>query len=232
MKSLKYCVIGLGYFGYNLAIGLSEAGAEVLAIDNHQEKIDEISEKVTHAVCMDSVDKKTLLSLGIDEMDAVIIAIGGDFESSLLTTAYLQDMGIKKIYSRITSKVHERILKLMNVHEILVPEADAAEQLKNRLILPGLIESYKISKEYGVFEIPVPKKFIGKTILEASIREEYNLNIVTIKRIKRKISLPGLKSDDETKAIGVPKPDEKFEEGDILALFGRDKDIKNLIEML
>lgn len=227
---MRYCVIGLGYFGYNLAISLSKAGAEVLAIDNHQEKIDEISSKVTSAICMDSKDKKTLASLGLEDMDAVIVAIGHDFEGSLLTTAHLQDIGIKNIYNRRTSKVHERLLRLMNVHEVLVPEADAAEQLKNRLMIPGLIESFKLSSDYGVYEIDTPHVFIGKTLIEINLRSDFKLNLITIKRKKADKTIFSKKKSELYTVIGVPKPDEIIEEGDVLVLFGRDKDIKNLLE--
>ena len=224
---MKYCVIGLGYFGYHLAVRLSKAGAEVIAIDNHQEKVDEISEKVVTAVCMDSTDKKTLASLGLEEMDAVIVAIGGDFEGSLLTTAHLQDLGIKKIYNRRTSKVHERILNLMDIHEILLPEAEAAEQLKNRLMMPGLLESFKLSSDYGIYEIV---KFVGQTLVQTNLREDYKLNLVTIKRKKPGQNLFGTVKSDNSIVIGVPKPDEVINVGDILVLFGKDKDIKNLLE--
>jgi trk system potassium uptake protein TrkA len=227
---MKYCVIGLGYFGYNLAISLSKAGAEVLVIDNHQDKIDDISNKVTTAICMDSTDKRTLASLGLDEMDAVIVAIGGDFEGSLLTTAHLQDLGIKKIYNRRTSKVHERILNLMDVHEILVPEADAAEQLKNRLMMPGLIESFKLSSDFGVYEIEAPKMFIGKTLIDTNLRSDYKLNLVTIKRKNTEKKIFKSKKAEKYIVIGVPKPDEIILDGDILVLFGQDKDIKDLLE--
>jgi len=229
MKNIKLCVIGLGYFGYHLAVSLSKAGAEVLAIDNHQDKVDEISDKVTHAVCLDSTDKRVLQSLGLEEMDAVIIAIGEGFESSIMTTAHLQEFGIKRIYNRVTSKVHERLLNLMDIHELLWPEAEAAEQLKNRLMIPGIIESFKISNDYGVFEITAPKSFVGQTILETNLRKDYNLNLVTIKRMAAK-GIFGLGSNTNDNVIGVPKPDEVIKENDILVLFGRDKDIKNLLD--
>ncbi|MFH1050511.1 MAG: TrkA family potassium uptake protein [bacterium] len=227
---MKYCVIGLGYFGYHLSVSLSKAGAEVLAIDNHQDKIDEISDKVATAVCMDASDKKTLASLGLDDMDAVIVAIGGDFEGSLLTTAHLQDLGIKKIYNRRTSKVHERILNLMDIHEILVPEAEAAEQLKNRLMIPGLIESFKLSSDYGIYEIETPKKFIGKNLIETNLREDFKLNLVTIKRKSTEKTFLNPNKKEKYNVIGVPKPNELIKEGDVLVLFGKDKDIKNLLE--
>lgn len=230
MAIKKFCVIGLGYFGYNLAIRLNDLGTEVLAIDNHQEIIDEISEKVTHAICMDSTDPKAMKGLGLEDMDAVIVAIGENFESSIMTTALLQEIGVKKIYSRVISKVHERLLKLMNVNELLVPEAEAANHLVKRLIIPGLIESFQISKDYAIYEIPVPKSFIGKNLLELNIRHKYNVNLITIKKVTKKRGLLIIGEREEVEVVGVPNPDDKITENSILVLFGRDKDIKNLIE--
>jgi trk system potassium uptake protein TrkA len=230
MAIKKFCVIGLGYFGYNLAVRLNDLGTEVLVIDNHQEIIDEIHEKVTHAICMDSTDPKAMKGLGLEEMDAVIVAIGENFESSILTTALLQEIGVKKIYNRVISVVHERLLKLMNVTELLVPEAEAAEHLVKRLVMPGLIESYQISKEFGIFEIPVPKSFIGKNLLELNLRQKYNVNLITIKKILKKRGFLTIGERDEVEVGGVPSPDDVIPEKSILVLFGRDKDIKNLIE--
>jgi trk system potassium uptake protein TrkA len=230
MAIKKFCVIGLGYFGYNLAVRLNDLGTEVLVIDNHQEIIDEIHEKVTHAICMDSTDPKAMKGLGLEEMDAVIVAIGENFESSILTTALLQEIGVKKIYNRVISVVHERLLKLMNVTELLVPEAEAAEHLVKRLVMPGLIESYQISKEFGIFEIPVPKSFIGKNLLELNLRQKYNVNLITIKKILKKRGFLTIGERDEVEVAGVPSPEDIITEKSILVLFGRDKDIKNLIE--
>lgn len=230
MAVKKFCVIGLGYFGYNLAVRLNDLGTEVLVIDNHQEIIDEISDKVTHAVCMDSTDTRAMKGLGLEEMDAVIVAIGENFESSIMTTALLQEIGVKQIYSRVISVVHERLLKLMNINELLVPEAEAANHLVKRLVIPGLIESFQISKEFGIFEIPVPKSFIGKNLLQLNLRQKYNVNLITIKKITKKRGLLIIGEKEEVEVLGVPTPDEIFPENAILVLFGRDKDIKNLIE--
>lgn len=230
MTIKKFCVIGLGYFGYNLAIRLNDLGAEVLAIDNHQEIIDDISEKVTQAICMDSTDTKAMKSLGLEEMDAVVVAIGENFESSIMTTALLQEIGVKKIYNRVISVVHERLLKLMNIDELLLPEAEAASHLVKRLVIPGLIESYQISKEYSIFEIPAPKSFIGKTLLQLNLRQKYNVNLITIKKVIKKRGFLLMGEREEVEVLGVPSPDEEIPEGAVLVLFGKDRDIKNLIE--
>jgi trk system potassium uptake protein len=230
MATKKFCVIGLGYFGLNLSLHLNEAGAEVMVIDNQQEKVNAISDKVTHAVCMDSADKESMRSMGIKDMDAVIVAIGEGFESSIMTTALVQELGAKKIFARVTSLVHERILKLMNVSELLVPEAFAASKLAARLMNPGLIESFEINKDYGIFEIAAPKFFIDKTLLELNLRQIYKFNLVTLKRIIKKRGLLTLGEKEEVEVIGIPSPDLTIKDGDILVLFGKESNLKLLLE--
>lgn len=230
MNVKKYLVVGLGHFGLNLALRLADAGAEVIAIDNHQDKIDLISDKVTHAICMDSTDARTLKSLGVKDVDAAIVAIGEGFESSLMTTAILQEIGVKRIMNRVISPIHERLLKSMNITELLVPEAEAAEHLANRLMIPGLLESYELSKDYGIFEVKAPAEFVGKTLIELNLRKEYNMNLVTVKRIKKKGGLITLGERGEIEVIGVPSPDFIIEKEDILILFGKEKHIRSLLE--
>ncbi len=229
-KQKKFCVIGLGYFGINLATILSKEGAEILVIDINPERVDMISEVVTHAVCMDSTDERALKSMGLSEMDAVIVAIGEHFESSITTTALLQEIGVKKIYSRIISPVHERLLRLMGIAEMLMPEAEAASHLASRLMLEGITGSFEIANDFGIFEVPVPQSFIGNTIIDTNMRENYNLNIVTIKRVNEAGFNNMIHRDDVT-VVGVPSPHSILEEGDILVVFGKEKDVKYLLEL-
>lgn len=229
MSYKKFCVIGLGYFGLNLALRLSEAGAEVLAIDIEQDKVNLIADKVTHAVCMDSTDLQSLRSMGIEDMDAVIVAIGEKFESSIMTSALLQEIGVKNIYNRVITSVHERLLKLMGIEKLLVPEADAAAKLANKLLTPGIIDSLELSKEYGIFELYSPKKFIGKTLLELNVRETYAMNIVTVKKQQAKRGLLTFGEKEKTEIVGIPKPDTLIEKGDILVVFCKESSIKNLL---
>jgi len=156
MANKKFCVIGLGYFGYNLALSLTKKGAEVLAIDKNPERVEPLQDIVSYAVTVDSTDAKAMQSLGVKEMDATIVAIGELFEASIVTTAVLQEIGVRKIFNRVLNPIHERLLNLLNVTETLVPEAEAAEHLADRLILPDLIESHKISEDYSIYEIKTP----------------------------------------------------------------------------
>jgi len=226
----KFAVIGLGYFGLNLSLILANEGAEVLAIDSKMDRVDLVSERVTHAVCLDATDERALKSMGLRDMDAVIVAIGEGFQSSIMTTALLQEIGVKKIYNRVTSPIHERLLKLMGIKELLVPEAEAAGHLASRLMIDGITGSFELSDDYGIFEIPTPKQFIGKSVLETGLRQDYNLNLVTIKRLKKRGGLRTLGGQDEVTVVGVPSPHLTIIDSDILVVFGREKDIKYLLE--
>lgn len=229
MKNKKFCIIGLGYFGYYLSLQLADAGAEVLAIDINPDRVELVADRVTYAVTVDSTDPKALSSFGLKDMDAVIVAIGEGFESSINTTAVLQEIGVKRILARVISPIHERLLKLMNIQELLVPEADAAAHLSRRLLITGLIESFDISEDYGIFEIEAPSDIINKTLIESNLRQVYQLNLVTIKRKSESKSLQGANSKIEYHALGVPSPNMVFNKGDILVLFGKRKDFKNFL---
>jgi len=224
MKTKKFCIIGCGYFGYNLALNLHSAGAEVIAIDKREDIIEKLSERLTHVVAMDTTDKKAMHKLGLNDMDAVIVAIGEGFEDSLLTTAILQELGVKKIYNRVVSDIHERLLKLMGITDLLVPESEASEHLASRLMITNLLELFKITENYGIFEIKAPAFAVNKSLIELNLRQKYKLNLVTI--IRNETSKNILKSEISKvkKAMGVPEPDVFIEKDDILVLSGFNKD--------
>lgn len=230
MATKKFCVIGLGYFGSNLAIKLTEMGAETIAIDINMEKVEEIAEKVTVAIQLDATDKNALMAQGIKDFDAVIVAIGEGFESSITTTAILQEIGVKNIYNRIISPLHHRLLTLMGIKNILLPEAEAADHLARQLITPGLIDTFPLSKKHSIFVVKVPNRFVGVSVIDSKIRADYNLNVVTIK--KPKIIDGQIQQDiSEAESIGVPLPTYVFQENDILVLFGTEEDFQKFIRL-
>lgn len=230
MKNRKFGVIGLGYFGLNLAINLADKGAEVIAVDLEPSRVELVNNKVTLAVALDSTDKSALEGIGIKDMDAVIVAIGENFEASINTTAILQELGVKRIFNRVISPIHERLLKLMNVEELLVPEAEAALHLANRLNIDGLLEAYEMDEEHSIFEINIPEQFIGKTVADSKLRQNHALNLVTVKRIIIKKGLMTLGQKASISVTGVPDPNLIFKEGDILVIFGKEADVKLLLE--
>ncbi|MFP5519353.1 MAG: potassium channel family protein [Bdellovibrionia bacterium] len=229
MGRQKIAIIGLGQFGMPLAQRLTEQGAEVLGIDTNAERVELLRDKIAHAVILDTTDIRALRQLELHDFDAVVVAIGDNFEASLLTTAHLQELKVKRIISRVLSPVHERLLKLMKVTELIIPEGEAASHMARRLSLKGVIEHLDISDEYSLVEAEMPKWACGKTIQEIDLRRKYKLNLITVLRKKNEEeSLAQGKKAAKT-VLGIPDGNLKFSAEDILVLFGHNDDIREFL---
>lgn len=131
---MKFCVIGLGRLGYQVAIGLAESGQEVIAIDKDETIIASIADQVTHAICMHVTDEHSLRSVGIDEVDTVIVTMGENLAESILVTALLKKrLNIPTVIARATNEIHRDILKLVGADQVVLPEREVGIRLANSL---------------------------------------------------------------------------------------------------
>jgi trk system potassium uptake protein TrkA len=224
----KIAVIGLGVFGIRVAIELSRKGADVMALDNNMERLDDVKEHVAHAVRIDSTDETALKAQGVQDMDVVIVGIGDHFEAALLTIAALQNIGVKRIVVRGTTSTHERILNHLGIKEVILPAEEAAERLATSLIFENVIDSFDLSSDYSIAEISAPEPFIGKSVTELELRQTYNVNLITIKRQREKQTMFGLQKKMVETILGIPSSDTHIERGDVLVVFGRKYDLEKL----
>jgi trk system potassium uptake protein TrkA len=230
MAENKYCVIGLGYFGEYLAKSLAAQGAEVIVIDKNADRLNSVKDIATLAVSVNSTNEKEMLNLGIKDVDAAIVAIGELFEDSIVTTAILKQIGVRRVITRVLNPIHEKLLKALDVSETLVPEAEAADHLAKRLMLPGVLETYKISEDHSIFEVNIPRWMVGRSVGDVQLRQKYALNIVTIKRRTHVYGINTKGKSDDIIVIGTPHPSQTFTDDDILVLFGKEKDFAKFIQ--
>ncbi len=226
----KFAVIGLGDFGRSIATSLTERGAEVMAIDQDLEIIEEIKEKVTYAVRTDSTDEKALINLGIEKMDAVIISMGEHFEDTVLTVVLLLQMGIKKVVARASSLMQQRILYKLGAHQVITPEFEMARKVASTLINEDVLDLIPLGENYNIVQIRTPKTFVGKTLQEIDLRIRYNLNLITVKRSYKITDERTGEQTRKERIYGVPTATTVLEDEDILIILGKDKDIKKIIE--
>jgi len=224
----KFAVIGLGKFGFNVATTLYDNGAEVIAIDNRQEIIDEISGRVSDPIFMNSTDEKALKSNGIQDMDAVILAIGNNIEVSVLTTVILKKIGVTNIYAKVDSKVHGRILELLGIQNVIFPEEQIGNQLANSLLSSNVMEYIDLSSGHSVVELMVPEDWVGKTLQQLALPTKRGINIIAIKFTEQIVSEDGEnkishKINDMPGANDIIKPD------DIMVMIGPKTKINQLI---
>lgn len=223
---MKIIIFGLGNFGHSLALSLTETGNEVIAVDKNIQKVEIIKDQVAHAVALDSTNELAYRSLPLRDADLAVVAIGEDEGAAIITTAILKQYQHIKIISRSLSPIHDTVLQAMGVDQIVHPEQEAADRLTRKLNLKKVIDNYVLDENYSVSEIRAPVSMVGKTIIQLQFREEHGLNIITILRQREKTNLLGRRITTQ-EAIGLPKPDTKLEEGDILVVFGANRRIES-----
>lgn len=221
---MKVIIFGMGNFGSSLAIQMAEMGHEIIAIDYDMQKIELVKDKVTHTICLDSTNLSALKSLPLQETDIAVIAIGENEGASIMTTANLKTLNVKRIISRSISSTQETVLEAMGVHEIVQPEQDAAERLAKKLNLKLAVESFNLDQDYSIVELNIPPGFAGKTLGELNLRKDFGVNIVTIIRKKDKKNLLGVNRVTYV-SEGVVGPATKLEDGDLLVVFGSNDNI-------
>ena len=160
MKSIL--LIGLGRFGKNIALKLHELGHEVMAVDKKEERVEEVLPYVTNAQIGDSMNELFLQSLGVDNYDVCIVAIGNDFQSSLETTSLLKELGAKKVVSRAARDVQAKFLLRNGADEIVYPEKQLAAWTAIRYSSDHIFDYIELAGDYAIFEIEIPFSWIGR----------------------------------------------------------------------
>ncbi|AXN38365.1 MULTISPECIES: potassium channel family protein [Peribacillus] len=211
MGKRQYAVIGLGRFGTSVAHRLYTAGQEVLGIDVSEERVENAELSVTHAVMADTTEEEALKSIGIRNFDCVIVAIGNDMQSSILTTLLLKELGVKKVIAKALNKHHGQVLAKVGADWVIYPERDMGERVANQLLSPNMLNYIELSKEYNIEEIIIPISMTGKSLRELDLRAKYNISVIAIV------------SNGEI--IIAPSPDQNILEKDMLLVVGNKEDL-------
>jgi len=224
----RFLVIGLGQFGTELAKALHDKGAEVIAVDNRMELVESIKNEVTGSVCLDSTDETALRSLNIENFDAAIIAIGENWEASILATAILKELGVETIIARSAGALHGKILEKVGASRIISPEINIAEQLARNLVSPGLLDHIALPDGHSIFQVKAREEFFDKTLRELDFRRNYGLMVVGIQRRESRVSESG-EIYYETRTISLPSAGEAIRQDDVLVLVGMKEDIEKFL---
>ena len=185
MNKKTILLIGLGRFGLHIAKNLHELGHEVMAVDVNEERINQAVPYVTDAQIGNSTNEEFLKSLGINNFDLCIVTISDDFQSSLETTSLLKELGAKKVVSRAERDGQAKFLLRNGADEIVYPEKQLASWMAIKYSADHILDYIEIDNEHAIFEVSVPKDWIGKTIGEIDIRKKYGISILGIKDGKK-----------------------------------------------
>lgn len=216
MVSKKFCVIGTGRFGYQVATTLAHNGMEVLAVDSNEAIISSIRDKVTQAICLRVTDEEALIRIGAGEMDVIIVAMGENFAQSILVTAILkQKLKVPMVITRSISEIHKDILALIGADQVILPEQEVGQRLADTLSLPFHTLA-RLSPQFCISQLKAPALFVQKSLKDLDLFSTYQVICL------------GTKKDGEV----VPLPSHhKITEDDLLIIAGTTQAVGRLVKL-
>jgi trk system potassium uptake protein TrkA len=210
----QFAVIGLGRFGASLARTLFAMGYDVLAIDIDAERVQNLAKDVTHAVEGDAREEETLRAVGIRNFDTVVVAIGQDIQSSILTTVLLKELGVGFVVAKAQNELHAKVLYKVGADKVVFPERDMGARVARNLVSANVLDFIQLSPHYSIVEIETNESWEGKNLRDLALRARFGVNVLAIKRDKRLLVNPGA--------------DDVVEKGDVFIVVGRNESISRL----
>ncbi len=213
--AITYGIVGLGRFGYALAMELAAFGADIMVMDSDEDKVRAMREYTDDAYVVKSQDKKTLSETGIQNCDIAIVCMGEKMDTSILNTLTLVSLGIPKVIAKASSAEHGEILERLGA-EVVYPERDMALRLAHRLESSSVLDFVQLSEKVNISKIIAPDSIADKTVLAVDFRGRFGINIIAIENhsgVQQKIN-----------------PGYKFQKGDILYVSGDKPSLSHFME--
>lgn len=210
----QYAVFGLGSFGESVAVALQKLGCEVIAVDNHMDRIEEISSQVSYAMKADFGDPDVIQSLGTRNLDGVVVGVSENMEASVMAVLVSKEIGVPYVLAKAKNDLHAKILKKIGADAVILPEEEMGRRIAKNLMSANFADWISLSPEYSIMEISIPQKWVGRSLRELDVRRTYDINVVGIK---------------EGEKVEVnPDPEKPLRAGTIVILVGADKELEKL----
>ena len=209
MKSVL--IIGAGQFGTHIAKRMEEMNCEVMAVDINEDCINEIMPYVSNAKIGDGTNEEFLRTLGIDNYDICFVTLGSHFQTSLEATSLLSELGAKKVISRATNDVQSKFLLRNGADEVVYPEKQTALRLATKYASDNILDFFHMENDLYIYELKVPREWVGKSLLQIDVRKKHEINILIIKR---------------SGEVLTPSADTVFQPGDIAFVLGKTHNIR------
>lgn len=175
-------VFGIGKLGKTFAVTYSRKGGKVFAIDRRQERVDGIADDVTYAIRADVTEENVVENLGINNVDAVVVALGNNFEASIIVTAICKSLGVPYIIASAMDKLQADVLTKIGADHVILPESETGKRLANGMASGGHFQDIAdLSDEFSIIETKIPKEWIGKSLIELNPRKKFGFNVIAEK---------------------------------------------------
>lgn len=210
----EIAVIGLGKFGQAVALTLVQRGWTVLGIDADMRIVQDLADEIPQALTLDSTDEDALRQVDIGLYDTVVVALDSAFETKILTTLALKNLGVRRVICTAASLSERTVLLKIGADQVVMPENDAGKQLALTLSFPTILQQLPLGMENSVSSVKVPPSFIGRTVRETDVRQAFGLSLLAIRRENQVLVSPSSETtytaDDQLVVLGKNADVERF----------------------
>ncbi len=224
---LKVAVLGLGKFGSSVAMELSRLGAEVLAIDRSRRNIEDISPFVAEAEGFDATEANLLAARGVGKMDVAVVAIGTNFEASVLITMHCKALGVPNVAAKALNDEQEAVLRKVGADHVIKPEEDMGKRLAEHLLNRSIVSFVELPRGFSLRRMKVPAEWVGRSLAELRLLSEHRMNLI---QVIRPLTDPGTgtagTADDDREKFPLPDGDMVLQENDQVDVIGTDKSLE------
>lgn len=210
----QYAVFGLGSFGESVAVTLQSLGCEVVAVDNHMERIENIANKVSYAIKADIGDPEVIRSLGTRNLDGVVVAVADDMEASVMATLVSKELGVPYVLAKAKTDLHATVLRKIGADAVIFPEKEMGARIAKNLMSANFADWITLSDDYSIVETLVPRHWVGQSLQNLDVRRKYGVNVVATKM------------GEEVEVN--PDPQKPLEPGTVLILVGRNEELERI----
>lgn len=178
MSTYTIGILGLGVFGTTIAKTLHKYDCNIIAVDNHEQQINQLESILTRGVVGDITDRSLLRAAGIQNCDAVVVATGNNLESSVLAVMHSKMLGVPKVIAKVKGTTAKEILLRIGADKVISPERETGISLAKHLIHRNTTSVFELGGNASIVEFRPPKKWFGKTLAELQLRQNYKMNII------------------------------------------------------
>lgn len=171
-------ILGLGVFGTSIVKTLCKYSANIIAVDNHEQQINQLEPILTRGIVGDITDRSLLRAAGIDTCDTVVVATGSNLESSVLAVLHCKSLGVPKVIAKVKSKTAKEVLLRIGADKVISPERETGISLAKHMLHHDTTELIELDEQVSIVEFQAPQKWIGKTLAELKLRQNYMMNII------------------------------------------------------
>lgn len=219
---MRVAVLGLSDFGFHLACTLGELGDDVMAVDRDEDRVQNVMRHVGKAIVADVADREALKDLGIRQMDVVAVDVGERFETSVLLTHYLRELGVPRVLVKVANEDQGRILGLIGASDVVQPERESAVKTAHLVHYSRsrLLDAIALGGGYFTISVQTPASLVGRTVADLELLDRYRVQLIAIKPAA------------EESAPFLPNPDYQLLQDDVLVVMGEEAKLVELHQKL